>query len=141
MAELLSPAAMLFAPIAELLSPVAMLFAPSAELLLPVAMLFSPKAELLSPVATLLSPTAVPVAPTVAEPVSSTTLSPFESSDVELSPVCAWPELTLIAKLPAAAATSIPYRSRFSESTRSANALSIFDAMTPTPQLAIHGSS
>jgi hypothetical protein len=133
MAELLSPVAMLFAPSAELLSPVARLFAPSAALLFPVAMLFAPKAELLSPVAALLSPMAVPVAPTVAEPVSNTTRSPFESSDVELSPVCARPVLTLIAKLPAAAATSIPYRNRFRGSTRSANALSIFDAMTHTP--------
>src|SRR3984893_2913559 len=99
------PRAVLFAPRAELLLPLAVLFAPRAELLLPLAVLLAPKAELLSPLAVLFAPKAVPVAPTVAEPVSNTTLSPLESSDVELSAVCARPALTPTAKLTPATAT------------------------------------
>src|ERR1700730_495508 len=124
-AELLLPLAVLLAPKAELLSPMAVLFAPKAELLLPLAVLLAPRAELLSPLAVLLSPTAVPVAPTVAEPVSNTTLSPLESSDVELSAVCARPALTPTAKLTPATATNPPYRISFSASTLCADTLSI----------------
>jgi hypothetical protein len=133
-AELLLPLAVLLAPKAELLSPLAVLFAPKAELLLPLAVLLAPRAELLSPLAVLLSPTAVPVAPTVAEPVSNTTLSPLESSDVELSAVCARPALTPTAKLTPATATNPPYRISFSASTLFADTLSIFATMThPLP--------
>src|ERR1700730_1890661 len=128
------PRAVLFAPRAELLLPLAVLFAPRAELLLPLAVLLAPKAELLSPLSVLLSPTAVPVAPTVAEPVSNTTLSPLESSDVELSAVCARPALTPTAKLTPATATNPPYRISFSASTLCADTLSIFATMThPLP--------
>jgi hypothetical protein len=138
-AELLSPLAVLFAPSAELLLPLAVLFAPSVELLLPLAVLFAPTAELLSPLAVLLSPTAVPVAPTVAEPVSNTTLSPLESSDVELSAVCARPALMPTARLTPATAINPPYRNSLSTGTLFADALSIFDAMTHTPPLTVHG--